>query len=292
MLFTELKDWAMTSQSLHQASMLLGPIHNALFAPRQNYLHLPMFIEPTGLVSQELPLGGVIHINFKEGAVIYQRGVMQATERFLLSQHTQISLFEALLGALKQDELATFFADVESDTLVEGLMHKLHADSTRTEFLHLQEVSHTDLLSLNLQTANEYATLLDGVLTATARFRARLGGHMTPIVVWPEHFDLSTLWFDPTNSQMEDSKPHINFGFSPYTTGQYEMPYLYAYAYPYPEGFVATELPSPMIWHEQGWRGIVIRYADMQGQSDPLQFIEASLATIYQVLSDVLDEQL
>lgn len=289
MLFPELNDWAMTSWSLHQVSMLLGPIHNAVFAPQKNYLHLPMFIEPTGLVSQVLPMGGMIHINYKEGAVVYQRGKEQSTERFILGEHTQSSLFEALLLALKQDELASFFSDVESDTLIMGLMHKLHADDSRVEFLHLEEVSHTEPLSYNAQTASDYADVLYGVFTAVARFRAHLNGHMTPIVVWPEHFDLSTLWFHPDNSNMEDSKPHINFGFTPYTTGQYDLPYLYAYVYPYPEPFIAPTLPQPMFWNPEGWRGIVINYADMQAQADPLMFIEDSLASIHQVLSGLFE---
>ena len=288
MIFPELKDWATTSWSLHQVSMLLGPIHNAVFAPQKNYLHLPMFIESTGLVSQKLPMGGTIHINYKEGAVVYRRADGKSTERFVLVEHTQASLFEVLLLALKQDELADFFVDVEADTLAMGLMHKLHADATRVEFLHLEEVTHGDVLSINSQTASDYADVLYGIFTAVARFRARLSGHMTPIVVWPEHFDLSTLWFHPENVYMEDSKPHINFGFTPYTTGQYDLPYLYAYVYPYPEPFIAPTLPQPMFWNPEGWRGIVINYADLQTQPNPLMFIEDSLNEIHQVLSGLI----
>jgi hypothetical protein len=47
------------------------------------------------------------------------------------------------------------------------------------------------------------------VFTAAARFRARLEGSQTPIVVWPEHFDLSTLWF-PTNDR-SDEAPLMDF---------------------------------------------------------------------------------
>ncbi len=281
--FALLNDWKTTSWALHQAAMLLGPIHNAVFAPRNNYLHLPMFVEAAGLVSQKLPHGGCIHVNFKDAAMIYARA-NGPREHFPLADHTQASLFEVLLTALKRDELASFFADVESATLAGGLMQKLHADSKRVEFLKLEDVTHTEALTLNQQTASDYADVLYGVFTAAARFRARLEGHMTPVVVWPEHFDLSTLWFHPDNHALEDSKPHLNFGFTPYTPGQYESPYLYAYAYPYPEAFDAPLLPEPAVWNTKGWRGVVVKYADLQTQADPVHFVEALFAEIQEML--------
>ena len=46
--------------------------------------------------------------------------------------------------------------------------------------------------------------------------RARLNGPMTPIVVWPEHFDLSFLWF--ASAQATDRFPHMNFGCASWPT--------------------------------------------------------------------------
>jgi hypothetical protein len=43
----------------------------------------------------------------------------------------------------------------------------------------------------------------------------------------------------------DEGKKHLNFGFAPYTEGQYELPYLYAYAYPYPEPFEAPPVRNP-----------------------------------------------
>ena len=283
MSFPQLNDWKNTSWSLHQASMLLGPIHNAVFAPQNNYLHLPMFIEPSGLVSQKLPQGGYIHVNFKDAAVIYERS-NGARDHFPFADHTQASLLEALLTSLKQEELASFFDSLESETLAAGLMQKLHADGTRVEFLKLEDVTNTEPLTCDQKTARDYADVLSGAFTAVARFRGHLNGHMTPIVVWPEHFDLSTLWFHPDNHAMEDGKPHLNFGFTPYTPGQYEFPYLYAYAYPYPEPFDPPVLPEPAFWNTEGWRGVVVKYEDLQIQTDPVDFIEALLREIQEIL--------
>ncbi|GAB4514896.1 MAG: hypothetical protein OHK0046_17620 [Anaerolineae bacterium] len=285
--FQQLHDWDTTSRALHQASMLLGPIQNALFTPRSNYLHLPMFVEPTGLVSQTMPQGGHIHVNYRDAAIRYVRS-NGTSEHFLMADHTQASLFEALLAALRQDELADFFADVDAETLTAGMMTKLHADNSRKEFLRLEDVTHADPLTLNAQTAGDYMDVLYTVYTAVARFRARLTGHMTPVVVWAEHFDLSTLWFHPGNPTMDDSKAHMNFGFAPFSSG-YDLPYLYVYIYPYPEGFEPPALPEPAIWNREGWTGVAVRYDDMAKQADAAQFIETMCLDLFALLSPYLN---
>jgi hypothetical protein len=282
MKFPQLNDWENTSRALHQASMLLGTIQNAVLSPRKNYLHMPFFVEPDGIVSQKLPQGGRIHVNYKAANIIYRPGT-GGEQRFAMADHTQASLFEALLSALKQDELAAFYEGVVSDKLAAGMLAKLHADKSRVEFLRLEDVTATDPLTVNSQTASDYAGVLYGALTGVARFRARLAGHMTPVVVWAEHFDLSTLWFPPENAVMDDGKAHINFGFAPFSPG-FELPYLYVYMYPYPDDFVPPELPDPATWNTEGFRGIVVRYPDLMAQDDAVQFIEALYGQLFDIL--------
>lgn len=289
MSYPELNDWKATSWALHQAAMLLGPIHNTLLMKRRNYLHLPLFVESTGLVSQTLPKGGRIRINFKDAAVFYVRGSGEVV-RFDLSDHTQSSLFQALLDAMRVDEYTEFLADADENHLAKALVDKLHANRDQTAFIQLNEVSHTDPLSVNGETASAYADVLYSVYTATARFRARLEGHMSPIVVWPEHFDLSTLWFVPDNPEMDEHKAHLNFGFTPYTPDQYEFPYLYAYVYPFPEPFEAPELPKPAFWNPEGWRGVVVNYADLKDEDDPAQFVEQLFSEVYEILSRLIGQ--
>lgn len=42
-------DYLTTLTTLHQASMLMGPIQNAVFVPRANYLHLPFWVHRLGV---------------------------------------------------------------------------------------------------------------------------------------------------------------------------------------------------------------------------------------------------
>lgn len=280
-------NWKPTITALHQAAMLIGPIHNALFAPRNNYLHLPMFVEPDGLTSQLLPSGGRIRVDFKNAQLLYLRG-NGTTVTFAQGDHSQATLFEALLTALKEDELATFFSDVDSDTLATGIMAKLHADETRKEFLTMEEVTHTDPLTVDQTVAAEYADMQYAVFEGVARFRARLTGHMTSVVVWPEHFDLSTLWFHPDNAAMDDFKAHMNFGFAPYSPG-FEHPYLYVYIYPYPEDFEEPAIPAPAVWNTDGFQGIVVRHDDLARQDDLAAFTEDLYLNLFDMLQPLLN---
>ncbi|NDJ75247.1 MAG: hypothetical protein GYB65_03220 [Chloroflexi bacterium] len=286
MALPTLADWQRTSRALHQATMLLGPIQNALFAPRKNYLHLAMHIQPNGLSSPILPRGGRVEVDFVQGAVVYHRA-HGAAVMLKLAEHTQQTLFEALLNELKHDELAAFLADAGSGSLAKELIDKLNAISLKTAFLALADLQHTDPLIYEPQDAHNYADVLYTMFTGVARFRARLEGHMTPIVVWAEHFDLSTLWFHPGNAAMDDTKAHMNFGFAPFSTG-YERPYLYVYIYPYPDPFELPVLPEPAIWHTAGWTGVVVNYDDMATQSNAAQFVETTCLDLFKVLSPFL----
>ncbi|MEL7235498.1 MAG: hypothetical protein AAGK74_13440, partial [Chloroflexota bacterium] len=161
MKFPQLNDWENTSRALHQASMILAPIQNVLLEPRKNYLNLPMFIEPTGLRSLELPQSGVIHVDYKAGALVYKRKGAEVA-RIKYTDYTQATLFETLLEILKRDELAAFYADFSGASLTEDLITRLHADETRTAFLKLEDVTYDEPLEYNPQTASDYADVLYG----------------------------------------------------------------------------------------------------------------------------------
>ena len=135
------------------------------------------------------------------------------------------------------------------------------------------------------QVSGQYMDALYRIFTAVARFRARLTGPMTPIVVWPEHFDLSFLWF--ATDKATDEFPHMNFGFAPFDA-ETERPYLYAYAYPMPDAFERLPLPARARWHTSGWRGALVPYDALTAVEHPEAEIEAIGAAIYGVLSPTL----
>lgn len=271
MSFAPLRHWDNTSRLLHQAAVLVGPLHKALLEPRKNYLHLPLNVRPWGLESQPFPNGGIVQVDFREAQLRYIDSSEQA-HRFSLPEHSQSSLLDTVLATLRKDGLA------------EAL------DRGAGEFDE-EAFRHTEALNPDREEAAQYADVQYRVFTALARFRARLEGAMSPLIVWPHHMDLSTLWFHPSNPDMDEGKKHLNFGFAPYTAGQYDLPYLYAYAYPYPEAFEAPPVPEPAFWHQEGWRGVVVRYEDLVNAADPDALVESISREVFSVLSPLLEGQ-
>lgn len=290
MTLPRLNNWDTTSKALHQAAMLLGPIQNALFEPRKNFLQLPMHIQPNGLSSLTLPQGGRIEVDFGQGGIVYHRSSGEAV-MMRLAEYTQQTLFEDLLKELAQDELAHLLADTDSGSRAKTLMDTLNAETNKTVFLSLDDLQHTDKLVYELQEGRDYAHVLYTMFTAIARFRARLVGHMTPIVVWEEHFDLSTLWFHPNNAAMDDSREHMNFGFAPFSEGD-DRPYLYVYMYPYPESFEVPTLPEAALWNTGEWTGVKVRYDDFAQRPDAAQFVETMCLDIFNILSPFLNAEI
>jgi len=107
----------------------------------------------------------------------------------------------------------------------------------------------------------------------------------TPLVVWPEHFDMSTLLF--AGNEIDEGKPHLNFGFAPFSDGL-ERPYLYAYAYPYPDSYDPPALPKGARWHTQGWTGVLLPYEEIASQQNSQGFVEESCLFIYQGLQKLI----
>lgn len=285
MPLAQLENFSPNIQIIHQALELFAPIARASRAVQPNWLHIALDIHPYGLSSGKYLQGSELQFNFEEGIIYYHRPDGNKVS-FSLKSHSQKSLLEAILAAMQTDELAEFFANTSGDSLTERLINKILAHKSEAIPQALATVSHEDKLSYNLQLGKDYADALYTVFTGVARFRARLNGHLTPIVVWPEHFDLSTLWFK--DADMDDYKAHINIGFAPYTPNQFERPYLYAYAYPYPENFEPAEAPSPAFWHHEGWRGLVVHYDDIAQADDSAAFVETMCHKIFAVLRGVL----
>lgn len=289
MTLPKLENWETTVQAIHQVAMLLNPIQNALFDHRNNYLELTMLVRPYGLASKRLPKGGELCINLKEGMVVYHPP-NQAEDNeiyFPISDFTQAGLCEVILQTMREDELAEFFGDSDAANLTQELVKRINADESKVVSAKIDDINGDENLTFDADVASDYADVLYSIFTGVARFRATLEGHMTPIVVWPEHFDLSTLWFAPDNPEMDDHKTHINIGFAPYSGGL-ARPYIYAYAYPYPENYDAPALPAPARWETEDYTGVYVAYDDLLDSDDLAQTVEMLSSDIFDALHNLV----
>ena len=274
-----LDNWDTTAHSLHRAAHLLGTLRLLRLEHVPNFLELALKVRPEGLSSDTLPGGSEVILDFRQAAMVVRSGSDDARILALTGQ-SPATLFEALLGALPTTELAALLSDTKTGSLVEQLFNVIQ---TRTYAAppNRDDLTDPQPFEVDRQTSTAYAAVLDQVFTGAARFRARLSGMMTPIVVWPEHFDLSFLWF--AAGKADEREPHMNFGFAPFSPG-FEQPYLYAYAWPLPEGYGGPQLPPQARWHTEGWTGAVVAYDHIRSAGDAALFVEDTCLAIYQGL--------
>jgi len=285
MTLPPLENFEENIHKLHQAAKLFPPICNVLLEKQQNWLHIAMQPHLYGFSTQAFPQGGKLVLNTEESAVFYYRGSGGAVP-FPLKLYTQKSLFEGILQAMSEDEFVGFFDDLAGDSLTEKLLGKIYAKKPEALPDAIEEHSKTGKLILDTDAINAYMQALDMIYTGIARWRARVNGHLSPAVVWGEHFDLSTLWFK--DADMDEYKPHINIGFAPFTEGVFERPYLYAYAYPYAENYTAPELTAPLKWETEAYTGIYVAYDDLAATGATVYDVEKYVSQMFEALKSVL----
>jgi len=115
------------------------------------------------------------------------------------------------------------------------------------------------------QCSSDYAAALWWMNMRFRELSASLkGGQVSPILLYPHHFDLSLVWFP-----FED-KRQVAIGFS---TGDQTIsePYLYLTAYPEPEGFSGLKLPLGTHWQATGFSGAILPYSVLSKSADPIK---------------------
>lgn len=285
-----LQGWEATGHSLHKAAQIVSALRLLTLPHDPHYLEVSTAIRPEGLSTGQLAFGEVV-LNFQKTAFVYTplTPTTGQSVEIDLTGESQASLLEKLLLAIEQSGYTP--AAIQDNGRSES------QNPTSAFFATLKAAglpytpSREDLtdpspLQLDKSAATEYARTLYTVFTAAARFRARLTGTLTPIVVWPEHFDLSFLWF-PTD-QTGDSAPQMNFGFAPYTDGSIPRPYLYTYAYPMPQGFEQYKLPAGAFWNTEGWSGMVFPYDNLIKSDDVEATIETAFREVWKLLAPSL----
>lgn len=275
MALPKLENWTETSFGLHRGALLLGALQRLTQPPQPAYLELGLQVVTNGLAAGLLPGGGRVVLDFNAGSLLYSP-VSGAEVSFPLNGSTQAQVFAGLFGVLSQGELSGWLPD--GPDLAERVRAGISARGGRYRPPRPKTLWDETRINLDAQTARGYLEVLQLVFTAMARFRAQLTGMQTPLVVWPEHFDLSTLWFQ--GATIDESQAHLNFGFAPFSEGLPD-PYLYAYAYPYPQHYDPPALPAGARWHTQGWTGAVLPYSVISAQSNPAAFVQESCQAIY-----------
>jgi len=249
-----LSGWDVSRDALHRASQVLAAFQKAFSPALPNALHLSLLPTYSGVHTRPLTFGALA-FDFAAGEVRCKVGDNDTS--FSLTGHSPHTLHAALIDHLSAAGINGTEAVKPSDD--------------------------DALLVLDTHIGAAYATALWGIYTSIARVRGAWMGSVTPMVVWPHGFDLSTLYF-PGQIPDEHAQPHINFGFSPGSAG-FARPYVYAYASPMPDDAMTTPLPAPARWTTDGWTGVVIDYDTLRAESQPDEVLESTLKAMFEMMA-------
>ena len=234
-----LENWEAARDGLHQVALVVSAVRVAGLAALPNDLHFSTPLRAAGISTAELNFGGELCFDFADLRLVYRRDGA-AVFALEVNGHTQTSLMAALLRAF-----------AAAGVTIAPAMKRI----TGTSRLHIEP-----------RLAADYWTVVDAVYTALARFRAKLSGFMTPLVIWPHHFDMAFLWF-ATPATREHSDPHLAVGFAPFSAGL-ERPYFYAYAWSAAGGYVQVPLAAPARAIDQPYVGLYAEYDRLRSAAD------------------------
>jgi hypothetical protein len=255
--------WEQTIHSLHHAVQVVGRVQRSLLPRQRNAAHLPLQPIPFGVHTQPLPGDASLLVDYGAAQVVLHHPAHEAVH-LPLHGITGDALLEQVNAAMQRFGYAhsvTLETPLNKPMMIEGAI------------------------------GAGYAAAQFAAFSGLARFRARHAGRFSAMRIFPHHFDISMLVFAPGNVAMDEGEAHLNFGFAPFTEGQYTHPYLYAYAHPYPDGFSFGEPPEGAFWNREGWTGLVLPYTAIASAAEPEWLIERTALAFYDLLWKAVRER-
>ncbi|MCU0475249.1 MAG: DUF5996 family protein [Anaerolineae bacterium] len=249
--------WDATRVGLQRAAQIVASLQKAHSPALPNALHLALLPRSFGLATRPLTFG--------EAALDFTTGTLRLS-------------FDTGVDTIALDGLTPL-------QVYEQAKASLTAHGVETDAAAPHDAADQPI-ALDLGVAAEYAEGVWGVHGVIARLRAEWFGTVSPVVVWPHGFDLSTLYFG-LGTPDEHHTPHINIGFSPASAG-FARPYVYAYGWPLPADLTDARLPQLARWHTTGWTGAVMDYDSVAAMADPEAALLEALRGVVGVLRRVL----
>ena len=266
--FPPLAGWEPTRKTLHLYSNVVGVIPRAHAEFHPKWWHISLKVQPDGLVTDHmaLPQGGTFRLKLD----LRQHRIILSTS---IGPEVQFDMTAGLTATAMGDQVLTALADLG-----------LSGDYARQKFKNDEPRTYDPAAVENFLTALVKA---DAILK---RHRETLVGEVGPVQLWPHGFDLAFEWFGTRvetyeeHGEVQEPPSQINFGFYPG-----EPIYFYANPWPFEANkLVDLPLPGGARWHNQGWQGSMLPYADIVGDPQAEERLLAYFGDVYRVAAPTL----
>lgn len=237
-----LDEWRPTRDSLHAYAKVLGAIRREAVEPHPRWWHVSLLPGASGLTT---------------GALVAEEQSVRVDLDLVRDQ----AVAQTIRGPQSIQKLGEVTAEKLGEELVARLGEVgLEVDPPAERW---RDASPREYDS---GAAHRYQEALTAVVAAFAKVRDTFEGDVSPIQLWPHHFDLSFEWFGERRIEHEEggerteSPAQIGFGFS---TGDETIPEAYFYANPWPfdEKLTSRSLPGGASWQTEGFEGSALPYA-------------------------------
>jgi len=252
MTLPKLDNWDKTLSALHQVALVVSAVRVASSDALANDLQYSVAVTDSGISTTELNAGGELRFDFATFTLTYMRddGVVFSVPA---NEFNQTSLMQKVLDGLKA-----------VGVVIEPSM---------------KHIIHETPFEVDMGLAQDYALVVDAIYTMLARFRAKLTGPMSPIVIWPHHFDMAFMWF-ATSGMDEHTDPHLAIGFAPFSDG-IDRPYFYGYGWSKDTGYIQVDVEPPAKAITDGYTGLYAEYDILNGNDDIAKTLEHVLLSYH-----------
>lgn len=229
------KELEATRRYIQDIALVLGKVQQLFLPPHPNDWQKGLEVNEFGLSTPELPGTGTrVSIDFKRG------DVSNGQTAWKLGDYTATELL---------DELGNWAMATGAKTKPEA---PKFSEVKRENYDSAQASRIGEMLPW---ASAQLATLQPILLT----------GVVSPILLYPHHFDLSLVWFPIRRNEADTGETRqVGFGFS-FGDEYISEAYFYTTAWPEPKTFPDTVLPEPAYWQKKGFSGAVLKYNDSVG---------------------------
>jgi hypothetical protein len=197
--------------------------------------------------------------DWQRGLVVNMRGL--STQPFLVAGKETRASIDLVTHKVRLDGNKWLLEDYSAPEIMKNVRAWLESHSLQ---VHLEEPAFSEgNPRFDAAQGDKYAAALWWMNRQLQALKADLTtGLVSPVLLYPHHFDLSLMWFPASDERQ------LTIGWS---TGDETItePYVYITAYPEPRGFTDLQVSAPAYWNKQDFSAAILLYRDLAQAAEP-----------------------